>query len=200
MSIHTHDSFTMEGYLELFLGPMFSGKTTHLIQIYNTYNYIGKKVFTINYIDDTRYHDSLLSSHDKIMIPCVFAKNISDIWKDQENQHHTSIRDADVILINEGQFFSDLFDTVVDMVEHEKKKVYICGLDGDFKRAKFGQILDLIPYCDKVVKLQSLCSICKNGTKGIFSHRVSLELSQVVIGHDNYKPLCRACYIANNQM
>lgn len=200
MSIHTNDSFTMEGYLELFLGPMFSGKTTQLIQIYNTYTYIGKKVFTINFIADVRYHDQLLSSHDKIMIPCIFSQTISDIWRTQENPHYKDIHDADVIMINEGQFFSDLFDTVLEMVEHENKKVYICGLDGDFKRAKFGQILDLIPYCDKVTKLQSLCSICKNGTKGIFSHRVSQEVSQVVIGSDNYKPLCRACYLSNNQM
>lgn len=200
MSIHTNNSFTMESYLELFLGPMFSGKTTQLIQIYNTYTYIGKKVFTINFISDVRYHDQQLSSHDKIMIPCIFAQTISDIWRTQENPHYKDIHDADVIMINEGQFFCDLFDTVLEMVEHENKKVYICGLDGDFKRAKFGQILDLIPFCDKVTKLQSLCSICKNGTNGIFSHRVSQEVSQVVIGSDNYKPLCRACYLSNNHL
>jgi hypothetical protein len=38
---------------------------------------------------------------------------------------------------------------------------------------KFGNILDLIPYCDKVTKLTSLCSICKNGTLAIFSLRIT---------------------------
>ena len=60
------------------------------------------------------------------------------------------------------------------------KKVYVCGLDGDFKRKKFGQILDLIPMCDKVEKLTSLCSLCKNGTRGIFSMRLTKETEQTV--------------------
>jgi thymidine kinase len=133
------------------------------------------------------------------MIPCILSKTLSEIWKNPENESYATVHDADVILINEGQFFSDLLDIVLDMVEVENKKVYICGLDGDFKRSKFGQISDLIPYCDKLTKLQSLCSLCRNGTKGIFSHRVSQETSQVVIGSDNYKPLCRTCYIRENK-
>ena len=199
MSLYTDDSFVMEGYLELFVGPMFSGKTTKLIEIHKKYTYIEKKVSVINYIDDIRYHNSLLSTHDKMMIPCILSKTLSEIWKNPENESYATVHDADVILINEGQFFSDLLDIVLDMVEVENKKVYICGLDGDFKRSKFGQISDLIPYCDKLTKLQSLCSLCRNGTKGIFSHRVSQETSQVVIGSDNYKPLCRTCYIRENK-
>ena len=74
------------------------------------------------------------------------------------------------------------------------KKVYVCGLDGDFERKKFGQILNLIPLCDKVTKLTSLCSVCKNGAPGIFSKRITLETEQTVVGSDNYIPVCRKCY------
>ena len=77
------------------------------------------------------------------------------------------------------------------------KQIYVCGLDGDFERKKFGQILDLIPLCDKVNKLTSLCSICKNGTLGIFSKRISSEKEQTVVGSDNYIPVCRKCYEKN---
>ena len=77
------------------------------------------------------------------------------------------------------------------------KKVYICGLDGDFERKKFGQMLDLIPYCDHVTKMSSLCSLCKNGTRGIFSMRLSDEKEQMLIGSDNYVPVCRNCYDTN---
>ena len=76
----------------------------------------------------------------------------------------------------------------------QKKKIYICGLDGDFERKKFGQILNLIPLCDKVTKLTSLCSLCKNGTAGIFSKRITCEKEQTVVGSDNYIPVCRSCY------
>jgi len=186
------------GYLELFLGPMFSGKTTQLIQQYKLHTYIGKKVVVINYSGDTRYTiDSMMSSHDKIMIPCIMLNCLGEIW---ENDIYHSIRNADVIIINEGQFFEDLYDVVVKMVDTYRKTVYISGLDGDFQRNKFGRILDLIPFCDKITKLQSLCALCKNGNTGIFSHRTTTEQQQIVIGSDNYMPLCRECYLHENDI
>ena len=169
---------------------MFSGKTTSLVQHYKNYSYIGRNVVVVNHADDTRYNDALLSTHDKIMIPCIFAHTVYSV-KD-------AILAADVILINEGQFFSDIYESVVDMVENHNKVVYICGLDGDFKRNKFGRLLDLLPFCDEFTKLSSLCAWCKNGTPGIFSHRITTETSQVVIGADNYVPLCRKCYSTAN--
>jgi thymidine kinase len=103
-----------------------------------------------------------------------------------------------VILVNEGQFFGNLKEFVVEMLS-KNKKIYVSGLDGDFKREKFGQILDLIPLCDKVTKLTSLCSICKDGTPGIFSLRLSEQEEQKVIGSDNYIPVCRKCYNLKSQ-
>ena len=190
-----HSSAHDAGYLELFLGPMFSGKTTQLAQIYRTHTYIGKRVFVVNYVDDRRYgNDANLYTHDKVTIPCVYTDTLSSIWLCPEHPHHAEMCAADVILINEGQFFSDLYTVVIHLVEKEGKSVYICGLDGDYLRKEFGQILQLIPYCDKVQKLQSLCSVCKNGKRAIFSHRISSENDQIVIGTDNYRPLCRSCY------
>jgi thymidine kinase len=183
-----------EGYLELILGSMFSGKTTQLVQYYRNYTYIGRKVAVINYLEDKRYHDSLLSTHDHLMIPCTLVKTLRQLWSNPGNPFHSEARDADVILINEGQFFPDLYDVVIEMVEQHRKIVYIAGLDGDYQRNTFGQILDLIPYCDKVVKLQSMCSLCKSGKKGIFSRRITQETSQIVIGSSNYIPVCRSCY------
>ena len=71
------------------------------------------------------------------------------------------------------------------------KKIYVCGLDGDFQCKKFGQILDLIPLCDRVTKMTSLCSLCKDGTPGIFSKRISSEKKQTIVGSTNYIPVCR---------
>ena len=173
------------GYLELILGPMFSGKTTRLIEHYKAYKYIGKKIVVINYELDVRYSDIALSSHDRIEIPCIFSKTLD----------HALWCDADVVLINEGQFFADLVPAVHMMINRHRKHVYVCGLDGDFRRERFGTILDLIPFCDRVEKLSAFCAECRNGTPAIFSNRITAESSQVVIGSDNYRPLCRACYM-----
>jgi len=180
------------GSLDLWIGSMYSGKTTTLIQAYKKYIYIGKKVVVINYDQDKRYHETMLSTHDKVMIPCIQAHRLIHVIND--------LNKADVILINEGQFFEDLFEVVVELVDRKNKIVCISALDGDFKRKRFGRVLDLIPYCDNVTKLRALCFKCKNGTHAIFSHRVTSETSQVSIGSDNYIPLCRKCYHSQNNI
>jgi thymidine kinase len=174
------------GHLSICCGCMFSGKTSWLLQQFKKYSYIGKKICVINYADDKRYDNVMLSTHDKQMIPCIQTYSLLNV-KDVLLQH-------DVILINEGQFFNDLYDIVNEMVDKYNKIVHIAALDGDFKRGEFGQILKLLPKCDDYIKVHALCAKCKDGTQAPFSFRVSEESQQISIGSDNYIPLCRRCY------
>jgi thymidine kinase len=179
-----------EGYLELILGPMFSGKTSTLKKIYDQCIYCNIPIMVINYSADNRYCDaSMMSTHDKVMIPCIKSTTILEILEN----HKDTLDSAEVILINEGQFFSDI-SHVVELVETRHKRVYICGLDGDFQKNKIGSLLDLIPHCDNVYKLKSLCSECRSEKPGLFSYRITNEKDQVVIGVENYKPVCRSCF------
>jgi thymidine kinase len=178
------------GSLSITLGPMFSGKTTWLVNTYNQLLRQNENVAVINYADDTRYHETMLSTHDLVMIPCIQSKTLANI------ADHVSVVSATVVLINEGQFFPDIYDSVIKMVEHENKRVFICGLDGDFKRNKFGGLIDLIPMANEICKLSAKCNVCNNPAP--FSHRISTETSQIVIGSSNYIPLCRSCYLSAN--
>ena len=179
-----------EGYLELILGPMFSGKTSTLKKIYDQCIYCNIPIMVINYEADNRYCDaSFMSTHDTVMIPCIKGISILEILEKNKEK----VSESEVMLINEGQFFEDIH-TVIHLVENLHKRVYICGLDGDFKKNKIGSLLDLIPHCDNVYKLKSLCSECRDGKSGLFSYRITDETQQVVIGVENYKPVCRACF------
>ena len=225
MSNLTMSSQPNSAYLEIILGSMYSGKTSRLVEIYKQYKFCNIPVVVINHSVDTRYDildtnilvtdslfdaestestESLLSTHDKIKIPCIKTENLFDICAFDLPLHESlqrvpRIKDkfklitSEVVLINEGQFFPDLEDFIKILLENNKK-IYVCGLDGDFERKKFGQILNIIPLCDKVTKLTSLCSICKNGSLGIFSKRITFETEQTVVGSDNYIPVCRKCY------
>jgi len=134
------------------------------------------------------------------MIPCVLTSHLYKL-SDIESEYSKQLYNSHVILINEGQFFDDLYDWVVEMVEYHNKKIYVCGLDGDSNRKKFGQMLDLVPMSDKVTKLKSLCVICKNGTKAPFTLRTTSSDEQILIGsEETYKPVCRNCYIYNSNM
>ena len=148
--------------ITVYLGCMFSGKTSELIKLYRKCAVINKKVLSINFAQDNRY-----SSDDYIMI-------------------------------DEGQFFSDLKMYVVKWCEEYKKNIIVIGLDGDYKRNPFGQILDLIPIADNVMKLKAMCKLCNDGTEALFTHRLTTEDEQIVIGNSNYIPVCRQHYLEQN--
>lgn len=179
----------MTGYLGLYVGCMYSGKTSRIIKLYNKYKNLNKEVCVINHSRDTRYHEELLSSHDKVMIPCKKVVNVSDVFKRDQGL----LDRVDIYLINEGQFFPDLFEVVNLLVTAHKKTVYVCGLDGDFEMKKFGQLLDLIPLSDTYEKLYATCSKCS--MKASFTKRLTKDTKQTLIGGDElYIPVCRKCY------
>lgn len=183
----------MAGYLEIAVGPMFASKTSWLVRLYNQYKVYTNKIVVVNYIADKRYgeNDKTLSTHDLCKIPCIQTENLNDLVISD---------DIDVILVNEGQFFHDIVDWTKKMVDEKNKKIYICGLDGDYRREKFGKLLDLIPLCDKITKVTALCGICKDGTKALFTFRKGNSTEQVLIGEkDHYLPVCRKCYIDNTK-
>lgn len=187
-SIMTNDDFNTTGSLNLFIGPMYAGKTSKLIDIYKD-NLINKqKTMVLTHSTEVRYSIENLSTHNKKQISCFKFDSIQTFINDKKEE----IMDTSVILIDEAQFFTDLKE-ILYLVDNLNKNVYIFGLDGDFKRNKFGNILDLIPFCDTVTKLHAVCNICKK--KAIFSHRNNQSKEQILIGsQDIYQPLCRICY------
>lgn len=182
------------GYLELIIGPMYSGKTSKLLDYYKKAKIMKLDVIIINHSFDNRYGENIISNHDLEKYNCLTCKslkelNLNDLLKNK------------VILINEGQFFEkDDMNIIIELVDKYKKNVFISGLDGDFNRNKFGDnssnllnLLDLIPYSDKVIKLNSICGFChKNDAP--FTKRIIDDDNQVVVGTDIYKPVCRDCF------
>ena len=138
----------MVGYLDITVGPMFSGKTKKLIQTYRKYE--ERNIVAINHSLDTRYMDDAICSHDLDFIPSIMIDNIHDLWYDKNHAYHYMMERCTHVLINEAQFFDRLCEVVVSMVKCGKK-VFVYGLDGDFQQQKFGEVLDLIPYCDTAV-------------------------------------------------
>tara|TARA_A100001015_G_scaffold78344_1_gene86931 strand:+ start:756 stop:1316 length:561 start_codon:yes stop_codon:yes gene_type:complete len=182
--------------LDLIIGPMFSGKTTELIRRLNTLSAIGKKCVYINSSLDNREKKDF-SSHN----PDLKSITKIDSMKVQfiNYQFIENIKKYDVIGIDECQLFGVNFitTTIRHIVDKLDKKVIISGLNGDFKRNKFGKIIDLIPECDSIIKLYPYCSSCSlNGKieKALFSKKITGSDNIVDIGYDNYIPVCRKCY------
>jgi thymidine kinase len=180
------------GYLKIVTGCMFSGKTTYIIHECKKWQSIGKHVLMINYALDIRYGDQdKIISHDKYSIDCMMIDRFTP-------KLSKKIEDYDVILINEGQFFPNLRMNVQHWCDELKKIVVVSGLDGDFMRGKFGEIVELISDCDDHIKLKAYCSMCKDGTDAVFTWKIKDRSDDCIvvvdIGTDKYVPLCRKHY------
>ncbi len=185
------------GSLTLIIGPMFSGKTSELIRLANRYKNIDKKILAINHQINTRYNTNEICSHDKIIFPnSLSLEKLSLLLTD--DGYIKRVMEADVIIVEESQFFNKTRDTILHLVEKQNKHVICAGLDGDYLREPFGDILTLIPIADKVMKLYALCKLCNNGTKALFSKKIEKTVihQQIIVGEsDKFIPVCRKCFL-----
>ena len=179
-----------QGYLELIIGPMYAGKSTELIRIINRYKCLKKNIVVINHILNNRYGTNNLSTHNNEKVDkCIILKDLKDI----DNQ---MFNDSEVIIIEELQFFSDAYNVIIDWCDNHKKIVIGAGLDGDFTRSSFGDVLKLIPHAEKVTKLNALCKKCGDGTLAHFTKRIIINDEKTLIGTDNYyEAVCRKHYL-----
>jgi thymidine kinase len=177
----------MNSQIDIILGPMFSGKSTELLRRCNRYKAIGKSIILINHSFDTRT-DSSIKTHENHKEPAVKTLKLMDIIQ-LENYLN-----CEVVGIDEAQFFEDLYEFVI-YTEKLNKIIIISGLDGDSNRKPFGQILDCIPLCDSVVKLNAMDMIDKDGTPAIFSKRIVSVSDKILVGaNDSYVAVSRKNY------
>ena len=177
--------------LELILGPMFSGKTSELRRRILRLKVVTDKVIIVNHLSDTRYGSaSETLSHDKISCESTAIKHLKSLYTSSEYIN------ANYVFINEAQFFIDLYDFCLTSVEKYNKNVVVFGLDGDFQRKPFGEILKLVPLANSVTKLTALCKQCGDGTPGLFTKRIVNKCEQILIGgEDMYQAVCRKHFI-----
>lgn len=181
----------MNQRIEIILGCMFSGKSTELIRRLSRYEAVGISTLLINSSLDTRT-DNSVKTHDNVT---KYAKKTTNLMSIVDTQEYLS---NNVIGIDEAQFFPDLKEFV--LYSENNKTLIIAGLDGDSERQPFGQILECIPLCDEVVKLTAMDMVSKDGTKAIFSKRISCDNdSKILIGADEkYLAVSRNNFLNNN--
>ena len=179
------------GTLNLIMGPMYSGKSTELLRIYNKYkrNY---NILAFNHKSDNRYGLNSVNTHNKESLSCISVENLYDYYEN----FISDVKNIDIVLIDESQFFEDLYDFCKDIVENYNKIVYVFGLSGDSNREKFGQILDLIPLADDIKFLKSICNKCKIVKDGSFTLRTINNNEQMLVGGSSeYIAVCRSCWL-----
>ncbi len=197
----------------IFFGPMYSGKTTKLLQRLTTCADVGLRVLYINHKDDVRqtesYNLNVTTHHSQFSkisekIDTIKTAVLLDL----------NISSYDVIGIDEGQFFDDIPEAVRKWLLTDKKQIFIASLDGDANMKPFGRVNELICLCSPrgLYKLDAKCFRCLKRSVSNrqlmmspagFTHKiggVQSESSQKDVGgSDKYQAVCLKCYQELNQ-
>lgn len=181
-----------ETRLEVIVGPMFSGKSTELITRVERYKYTTNfnKILLINHSSDNRQNNisgkvngESVQTHSGKVMDAIKTDRLMNVF-DIALEH-------DVIGIDEAQFFGDLL-AFFKSIENYNKVIIVAGLDGDIRRNPMGQILNLIPYANKVDKITAIDT---DGTDAIFTLR--REKSDKIVdigGSETYMAVSRKNY------
>jgi thymidine kinase len=184
MFIEQHFSSEKRGWIEVVCGSMFSGKTEELIRRLKRAQIANMKVEVYKPATDTRYDKTKVVSHDANTIASTPVDKAIDILMLAEN--------ADVIGIDEAQFFDEEVISVCETLVSQGKRVIVAGLDMDYLGKPFGPMPQLLSIADFITKLHAICVQC--GHLANVSYRTSAEEGTVVLGEkNNYEPRCRIC-------
>ena len=179
------EEYQRKGRIEVVCGSMFSGKTEELIRRMRRAEFARQHVEIYKPAIDTRYSEEEVVSHD--------AKAIMSTPVDSPSSILLLASEADVVGIDEAQFFDDSIVDVCNQLALAGKRVIVAGLDMDFNGKPFGPMPALLAVAEEVTKVHAICVKC--GALAYVSHRIVKSDKQVLLGEkDEYEPLCRACY------
>lgn len=180
------------GWLEVVVGPMFSGKSEEMIRRINRARIAKQKVQVFKHCIDDRYAIDHVVSHNGMKVEAIKVLYASDILEYIDE-------DAIVIAIDEVQFFGeDIVDVCVRLAD-EGKRVIVGGLDQDFKAEPFGCTPELMAAAEFVDKIQAICIKCGNPAtrtqRLIDGKPASYDDPIILVGAtESYEARCRKCH------
>ena len=179
--------------IHLILGPMFSGKTTELMRWLERAEIAGRRVLTVRFQGDARYSESAIATHAGSQRSAVSGFTLQQIMRSE------AFASADVIGIDEGQFFDDFAERSLEFVRMGKTLI-IAALNGTYERKQWSTIGNLLPCADRLSHLTAVCMRC--GADAPFTGLLvapdptDQERSIHIGGKETYLALCGACWRA----
>ncbi|NQV36965.1 MAG: thymidine kinase [Candidatus Marinimicrobia bacterium] len=173
------------GWIEVICGSMFSGKTEELIRRLRRAQIAKMNIAIFKPKLETRYSADHIVSHNQLKMPSYLVDSPQEIL--------IQGKDAEVIGIDEAQFFDNSLVDVCKQLALDKKRVLIAGLDTDYKGIPFGPMPELMCEADYLDKYRAICVKC--GNPASYTQRTSADTNRIVLGEtDIYEARCRDCY------
>jgi thymidine kinase len=179
------------GCIEVVCGSMFSGKTEELLRRVKRAHFAKQRVLLFKPRIDNRYDDVKVVSHEGLKADATAVSGSAEIASFVEQ---TGVLNAQVVAIDEAQFFDDGVIAVAERLANAGIRVICAGLDQDFRGQPFGPMAGLMSIAEYVTKLHAVCTRC--GAAACRSQRlVGTEGQLFVGGAADYEPRCRRCFV-----
>lgn len=185
MVFNPHSTPTDTGWIEVIAGCMFSGKTEELIRRLRRAKIAKLNVKIFKPTIDTRYSEKEIVSHSEQTLPSIVVDSPKEILELSE--------DAQVIGIDEAQFFNNELITVCNQLADKGKRVIVAGLDQDYKGVPFEPMPQLLAIAEYITKTLAICVECGNPADR--TQRKVHSANRVLVGAaDSYEARCRKCH------
>ena len=168
--------------INVYTGPMFSGKTNALLSAYERATIAKKKVLAFKPQLDTRFGENVIRSRRFGEIEAINITSLKELKK----------YDADVYIIDEFQFLEGDIRIIQDLADEKGKVFHISGLDLTAERKPFGLMPQLLAIADSIEKHVAICHDCAE-ENAIYSYFLGKKDTDIVVGNHEYIPLCRKC-------
>lgn len=173
------------GWIEVICGPMFSGKTEELLRRLRRAKIAQMKLAIFKPRIDHRYGQGKIVSHDANYFPSLEVGHSAQVLKQGAQ--------AQVVAVDEAQFFDDGIVDVVEKLSIAGVRVIVTGLDMDYLGQPFGPMPQLMAIANYVTKIHAICVRC--GQPGTHSYRLAPGDERVMIGEtEAYEARCRNCF------
>ena len=174
------------GWIEVIVGPMFSGKSEELIRRLKRAEIAKQRVQIFKPLIDQRYAHSDIVSHSGFELPSQVVTNAMEVLEKVQPR-------TEVVGIDEGQFLGDgLVDICMRMAD-AGKRVIVTGLDTDYLGRPFDPMPRLLAVAEEIVKLLAICVQC--GNPAVHTQRLVASEDLIVVGAAGmYEPRCRRCF------
>ena len=175
-----------QGWIEVIVGSMFSGKSEELIRRLRRAQIARQKVQIFKPALDTRYADDHIVSHSEMRIPSVTVHSSRELLD-------RVAADTEVVGIDEGQFFDQELPAVSNTLADMGKRVIVAGLDQDYLGKPFEPMPQLLAIAEYITKTLAICMVCGNPAN--HTQRLVASEDRVLLGaQGTYEARCRRCF------
>jgi thymidine kinase len=148
--------YRADPWLHVIAGCMSSGKTDELLRLLRRAEYARRRILLVRPDVDDRTPPDWAESRSKARYPSVVVARHEPVRILELARE----RDADLVGIEEAQFFDERIVDVVQTLRGSGRHVIVTGLNLDFAGRPFGTMPTLLALADEISTLTAICVVC----------------------------------------